>query len=250
MVIDWQTAERIQCSTEERRQVVPLIETIVHLAEEARTEGLLTLEDRIESLEPPILALGVQLVVDGTDPDRINEILTARILSTNATGRTLLEQLIARWGILEIQAGDNPRIVKTQCFAFLGEDADELQRELDATLDERELKIVEEFSNIDGRVEDTFADMDKLLRLDRRAIQKALREIDTSRLSCALHGARSAVRGKIVVNMSKNAAARLATEGSDSSPKAVRESVSVLLEIIAKLAEHGEISASELDLQE
>lgn len=76
MVIDWQTAERIQCSTEERRQVVPLIETIMRLAEEARTEGLLALEDGIDTLQPPILALGVQLVVDGSDPDTINEILT------------------------------------------------------------------------------------------------------------------------------------------------------------------------------
>jgi chemotaxis protein MotA len=53
--------------------------TLVMFAERARKDGLLALEEEIEAIEDPFMRKGMQLVVDGTDPDLLREILDAEI---------------------------------------------------------------------------------------------------------------------------------------------------------------------------
>ncbi|HMS71983.1 MAG TPA: MotA/TolQ/ExbB proton channel family protein [Baekduia sp.] len=55
------------------------VSTLVNFAERARKDGLLALEEDIESIEDPFLKKGMQLVVDGTDPDLLYEILDSEI---------------------------------------------------------------------------------------------------------------------------------------------------------------------------
>lgn len=52
-----------------------VIATLVQFSEKARREGLLALEDELESVENEFLRKGLQLVVDGTDPEVIKSIL-------------------------------------------------------------------------------------------------------------------------------------------------------------------------------
>jgi chemotaxis protein MotA len=52
---------------------------LVGFAERARKDGLLALEEEIEQIEEPFLRKGMQLVVDGTDPDLLYEILENEI---------------------------------------------------------------------------------------------------------------------------------------------------------------------------
>ncbi|MEW6573319.1 MAG: flagellar motor protein [Bacillota bacterium] len=54
---------------------VQLIEKIVELAEKARREGLLYLENQLKEIDSPFLQKGVQLVVDGTDPEVVRGIM-------------------------------------------------------------------------------------------------------------------------------------------------------------------------------
>lgn len=56
-----------------------LIADLVGFAERARREGLLALEDNIEDLEDPFMKKGIQLVVDGTDPEIIKTILYTEV---------------------------------------------------------------------------------------------------------------------------------------------------------------------------
>jgi chemotaxis protein MotA len=51
------------------------IETLVNFSERARREGLLALEDDVEAVEEEFLRNGIQLVVDGTDPEIIKNVL-------------------------------------------------------------------------------------------------------------------------------------------------------------------------------
>jgi chemotaxis protein MotA len=51
------------------------VTTLVEFAERARREGLLALEDEIDDLDDEFSKKGLQLVVDGTDPDLVREIL-------------------------------------------------------------------------------------------------------------------------------------------------------------------------------
>lgn len=56
-----------------------MITLFTRLAEKARREGLLSLEEEEASLESPFIKKGVALVVDGTDPELITAILEIEI---------------------------------------------------------------------------------------------------------------------------------------------------------------------------
>src|SRR5688500_3159482 len=56
-----------------------LIDITVQLAERARREGLLALEDAIKAVENPFLRKGLEMAVDGTDPEEVREILEAEV---------------------------------------------------------------------------------------------------------------------------------------------------------------------------
>lgn len=52
-----------------------LISNLVAFSEKARRDGLLALEDDLDAIEDPFFRKGIQLVVDGTDPEIIKTIL-------------------------------------------------------------------------------------------------------------------------------------------------------------------------------
>ncbi|WP_407314706.1 flagellar motor protein [Desulfosporosinus sp. SB140] len=54
-------------------------ETLVRFAEKARREGLLSLEQELESVTDRFTRQGMQLVIDGTDPEITKEILESNI---------------------------------------------------------------------------------------------------------------------------------------------------------------------------
>jgi chemotaxis protein MotA len=60
------------------------ITTMVEFAERARREGLLALEDVTKNVENPFLKKGIELAVDGTDPDELREILENDIAAFRA----------------------------------------------------------------------------------------------------------------------------------------------------------------------
>jgi chemotaxis protein MotA len=57
--------------------LVGRVNELVGYAEQARRDGLLALDEAVKSIEDPFTKKGLQLVVDGTDPDLVGEILDA-----------------------------------------------------------------------------------------------------------------------------------------------------------------------------
>lgn len=55
------------------------VDELVNLAERARKEGLLALDEVTGEIEDPFMRKGLQLVVDGTDPELVREILESEI---------------------------------------------------------------------------------------------------------------------------------------------------------------------------
>jgi chemotaxis protein MotA len=55
------------------------IRTLVGFSEKARREGLLVLEEDVKDVDDPFLAKGVRLVVDGTDPELVKDILETEL---------------------------------------------------------------------------------------------------------------------------------------------------------------------------
>jgi chemotaxis protein MotA len=61
-----------------------LITILVSFSEKARREGLLALEDDVNELPEPFLKKGIQLVVDGTDPELVRNIMETDIANMGA----------------------------------------------------------------------------------------------------------------------------------------------------------------------
>jgi chemotaxis protein MotA len=55
------------------------IQVLVSLAEKARKEGLLALEAEVKKIEDPFLKRGLQMSIDGTDPEDLRTILEGEI---------------------------------------------------------------------------------------------------------------------------------------------------------------------------
>lgn len=73
-----------------------IIDTIVKFAEISRREGLLVLEEKAQEVDDEFLQKGIQLVVDGTDPELVRSILEIEISYMEArheTGQQMFEQL-------------------------------------------------------------------------------------------------------------------------------------------------------------
>jgi chemotaxis protein MotA len=56
-----------------------LIEQVVGWSQVARKEGLLALEAQLQSLPDPFVRKGIQLLVDGVEPERLREVLEVEI---------------------------------------------------------------------------------------------------------------------------------------------------------------------------
>jgi chemotaxis protein MotA len=60
------------------------IKTLVTLAEKARKEGLLALEAQVKAIEDPFLKRGLQMGIDGTDPEDLRTVLEGEIAAKKA----------------------------------------------------------------------------------------------------------------------------------------------------------------------
>ena len=56
-----------------------LIKQIVELAETARRDGLLALESKVADIENPLVKTGIQMAVDGSTPDVVEEVLRTEV---------------------------------------------------------------------------------------------------------------------------------------------------------------------------
>ena len=62
-----------------KQPVEQLITDLVRFAEIARRDGILSLENALKDIKDPFLVRGIQMAVDGTDPEMIEAILTSEL---------------------------------------------------------------------------------------------------------------------------------------------------------------------------
>ncbi|MDY6967363.1 MAG: motility protein A [Spirochaetota bacterium] len=75
-----------------------LIITLVSFSEKARREGLLALEDDLGELDDLFLRKGIQLVVDGTDPELVRRIMETE-LENIMSRHEQMKKLFDDWGM-------------------------------------------------------------------------------------------------------------------------------------------------------
>lgn len=78
---------------------VSLIMLFSELSKKARQNGLLSLEDDINEADNELLTSGLQMVVDGVEPDRIREILELDLDSIERRHR-IGQEVFSKWGEL------------------------------------------------------------------------------------------------------------------------------------------------------
>ncbi len=75
-----------------------IIAMIVTFSEKARREGLLALEDDLDELEDEFLRKGIQLVVDGTDPEIIRNIMETELNNMQSRHQQSIK-IFEDWGL-------------------------------------------------------------------------------------------------------------------------------------------------------
>jgi chemotaxis protein MotA len=64
-----------------------MVETLVRLAERARRDGILALEEELKTVENPFLAKGLQMAVDGLDSEEVEDLLAVEIEARRTAGK-------------------------------------------------------------------------------------------------------------------------------------------------------------------
>ena len=89
----------MQVFFEKKQDIASLNRLFVDLAQKARREGLLALEDELEEIEEPFLRNGLQMVIDGFEPESIRDIMETEI-QTLIQRHQMGQNLYKTWGSL------------------------------------------------------------------------------------------------------------------------------------------------------
>jgi hypothetical protein len=206
MIYDWNFAERIACTDDERRECARFIPRLMNMGLKARREGLLSLEDDLENIAHPFQRMGLELVVNGTDPEAVRKALEMQILSQGYKGRDLLERCILLEGLLMVQNGTIPRSMKDLLAVFFAESyRDGIDSLCEEDYEGTSSKIL---ARLEGRppVSDDTALLERAIAdFSSEDIMKALHEIDTHALIVALSGASGTVISRMCSCLSPRA---------------------------------------------
>lgn len=75
-----------------------VIDLMVKFAEKARREGLLALEEAVKDVDDPFFKKGIEMAVDGTDPEQLREILEAEIYAKRQSDKVAAKFFAAAGG--------------------------------------------------------------------------------------------------------------------------------------------------------
>ena len=207
MEYGWRFSQKSKCSDTEKHQCMKLVADLVSLSVMARRNGLLSLIQVAEQRSSFLLSKGLQLVVDGVNPQVVRDIMENYIISGDYAGKDLLERCIILEGVTAIQQGFHPKVTKEFLLSFLGEDHyAKYQKEYEGgSQDSLELYLKE--------IEDIPASSSKGSKLDQvilsindDAVERFLMEINTADLAKLLKGMGGQAQIRIFNNLSKKAA--------------------------------------------
>ncbi len=122
IMLDLNIGQKIQCTTNEKRECLELLNSILEFSSITKKYGLLRLESEIEKFDSYFMRKALQLIVEGVEPNSIRTILRNYTIVGDYKGKALLERILITEGILSIQAGENPLLIREKLSSFFGED--------------------------------------------------------------------------------------------------------------------------------
>jgi len=124
-----QNRQFFESPVSDRVEIVHDIRKIVAMSIIARREGILAIEGVMKNEDVVFLLKGLSLLVDGSDPVLLDEILSGYIVSSGHVGAKLLRLFVIKRGLLALQDGEHPRIIEEMLLSCIGEDAAKLAEE-------------------------------------------------------------------------------------------------------------------------
>jgi hypothetical protein len=237
--IDWELSQRIQCSEVEKHQCLQLVIQIIELAGQARRDGLLALVKDADKCRHFLLRKGLLLLVDGVEYSVVKAVMAHHVMSGNFRGKELLERCLIMEGVLAIQKGLNPKIIRELLLSFFDEGSYAL---FDREFEERNLEKLKTYLR---QIKDTPASSpaaskidDILVKLNDEAMEQFLKQISTAELAKAVKGMGGKAQLRIFKTLPKNSALLLSekVEGfGDVGQPEIMEAQRKLVTIIADL---------------
>ncbi len=124
-----------EISTDGDAMLIDTVDKILELSEMARNRGLLELERCISEIEGfpgrKYLKSMFAFILDGVDPELLEEMLLARYISSDLRNYRALQYIIMVRGVSGIQSGLHPRVLAEMLLYMLPEEtAEEYKRKL------------------------------------------------------------------------------------------------------------------------
>lgn len=197
----------------DKRACLPTVELLLKIAETARREGILSLEEMVKrESDSFLLRKGIALICDGRPPEIVRDIMQNYILSSAHKGEELLIRVLILEGVLFIQAGENPTIICEWLLSLLGEDFYQEAR-VRLGLDSDDPRSVSDRINryFDENKADAYPEGTNLLEpvflnLDNRSIQIVLRGTDMEDFVLAFQGSSKKMQKRFCDNLSQRIA--------------------------------------------
>ena len=198
MKLDWEFGERIQCSEAEKKECMVLVAELCSMANKAKRNGLLSLVQEADETSHFLLRKGLQLVLEGVNPQMVEKTFQYYILSGKYHGKELLARCIIMEGILAIQNGVNPTIIQELLLSLFGEGKNNRLKSFF-----NKIKQSRAATPLSSKLGHT------IMQLNDQSIQQCLKEISTVDLARALKGIEGKAQIKVFKNLPKRSAAIL-----------------------------------------
>ena len=208
------------------------------------------MEAAVDDQSPFLLQKGLQLMLSGTEPLVLREILNNYISAGNYSGKEFLAAILIKEGLLAIQNGEHPWDIRERLIAFFGVDfAKEIEQHLGNDPQNNAMKIQKFRDGLQGKkVTSEAANLfgKTFEKLDQRSLQRSLRELNPVELAIGMQGAGGKTQLKIIEGLPKSMVLLLieADELFDiakiNTPRIVDAQKSII-ETIKKLKVAGEI---------
>lgn len=236
-------------------EAIHVVKRILSASTIARREGLLALEEYANQLilsnteADNFLKLAILLIVDGTDPEFVRNILENKIV---VRGMDTLEGFlyyIMMEGALSIQAGVNPRIIEMVMYSYFPEEAaDKISRavkeEQEEFTEEHKQYLVQKLHDLKPEYTDNpfLTQFEKqILLYGDQGIQRILREMYKDEMAVLLKFCSTEVKDAMLRNISNNLKALLMDDMWFASEADLTAALEKILRVIAKLEDSGEI---------
>ena len=245
MEYDLEFARKLECSEDDKRDCLKVVETLLSLSKKARTYGMLSLAKEAEENSSFLLTKGIQLATDGAKPHVVRSVLEFYILSGNYVGKELLERCLILEGVVAIQEGLHPKLLKELLLSFFGEEDYKIYED---ELNETSKSSLTEYL---GKIKNDKADSSNakklskyILKLNDGAIEEFLKELDTSTLAKAIQNMSGEAKLKIFNKMQRKGALLLKETLEQIEPLSnnqITEAQEGLVKTLSELKKKGRI---------